>query len=198
MKRLIDSFLFNWKDKPQRKPLLLRGARQVGKTYAVRTLGETFPHFLEVNLEANIGARQIVEKDLDPHRIMLQLSELFNVDIIPGKTLLFFDEIQTAPQTITGLRYFYELVPELHLIAAGSLLDFGIEQVDMPVGRGSSLYMYPLSLLEFLVALGHGRWAQMIVVHKGLEPLQDVVHEKLLNVVGEYIAIGGMPEAVNT
>ena len=197
MKRIIDYFLLEWKERFQRKPLLLRGARQVGKTHAVRVLGTTFENFVEVNLEANEAARRIVEKDTDPHRIMLQLSELFQKQIIPGSTLLFFDELQIVPKAITTLRYFYELIPELHVVAAGSLLDFAIEQVGIPVGRVSSLYMYPVSFLEFLVALGNQEWARLILEHSLNEPLSEPLHEKLLALVGEYIAIGGMPEAIN-
>lgn len=197
MKRIIDYFLHEWKNRPSRKPLLLRGARQVGKTHATRMLGKTFPDFIEINLEANEAARKIVEKDLDPHRIILQLSELVQKKITPGSTLLFFDEIQSVPHAITALRYFYELVPDLHVIAAGSLLDFAIEQVGIPVGRVSSLYLYPLSFLEFLIACGHHGWGHAIMNHSLDEPNSDPLHEKLLMLVGQYLAIGGMPEAVN-
>lgn len=197
MKRTIDYFLLEWKERPGRKPLLLRGARQVGKTHAIRELGKTFANFVEINLELNEGARNIIEKDLDPHRIVRQLSELLQTKITPGTTLLFFDEIQQVPKAITALRYFYEIMPELHVAAAGSLLDFAIEQVGMPVGRVSSLCMYPLSFFEFLVALGHQEWARLITQHTATDPISDPVHEKLLNILGAYLAIGGMPEAVN-
>lgn len=197
MKRIIDYFLLEWKQGPQRKPLLLRGARQVGKTHAVRVLGNTFSQFIEINLEANEAARKIVEKDLDVERIVLQLSELFQQKIEPGKTLLFFDEIQTVPQAIIALRYFYEHMPELHVIAAGSLLDFAIEQVGIPVGRVSTLYMYPLSFLEFLVALGYAQWARAIIQSSVKTDISDPLHEKIMHIVGMYIAIGGMPGAVN-
>jgi predicted AAA+ superfamily ATPase len=198
MKRMIDYFLLEWKnEKYSRKPLLLRGARQVGKTHAARNLGKSFKHFVEINLETDEGARKIISQDLDPKRIIFQLSQHLKKDIIPGSTLLFIDEIQTVPQAIIALRYFYEIVPELHVIAAGSLLDFAIEQVGMPVGRISSLYMYPMSFLEFLVALGHERWARAILDHSLSEPLLEPVHKNLLNLVGTYLAIGGMPAAVN-
>lgn len=197
MKRIIDYFLLDWKMRSSRKPLLVRGARQVGKTYAIRVLGNTFPHFVEVNLEANEAARAILEADMDPYRIVLQLSELLQTKIIPGSTLLFFDEIQSVPKAITALRYFYELLPELHVIAAGSLLDFAVEQVGIPVGRVSSLFMYPMSFFEYLVASGHTTWASAILERSPTSPMLDPVHKKLLNLVGEYIAIGGMPESVN-
>lgn len=197
MKRTIDLYLQEWKNRKSRKPLLLRGARQVGKTHAIRELGKSFPNFIEINLESNAAARTIIEKDMDPQRIVRQLSEFMQQDIVPGSTLLFFDEIQNAPQVITTLRYFYETMPELHVAAAGSLLDFAIEQVGLPVGRISTLYMYPISFLEFLVALGHTTWAKVIIEHTTNEPLSDPLHAKLLALVGEYLAIGGMPEAVN-
>ncbi|CAN5163973.1 hypothetical protein BH09DEP1_BH09DEP1_4980 [soil metagenome] len=118
MKRIIDYFLVEWKNRKGRKPLLLRGARQVGKTHAVRALGKTFAHFVEINLESNEAARKIIEKDLDVARIILQLSELLQTKIEPGSTLFFIDEIQNVPKAIITLRYFYEQMPELHVIAA--------------------------------------------------------------------------------
>ncbi len=197
MKRTIDYFLLEWKNRRTLKPLLLRGARQVGKTYAVRTLGKTFPHFVEVNLERNEAARSIVEKDLDVERIVRQLSELLQKQIIPGSTLLFFDEIQAVPKAIITLRYFYELMPQLHVVAAGSLLDFAIAQVGVPVGRVTFLHMYPVSFLEFLVALGNKEWAKSITNYTPDTPISEPLHEILLNLVGSYTALGGMPEAIN-
>jgi predicted AAA+ superfamily ATPase len=198
MKRTIDYFLLEWKNKQyDRKPLLFRGARQVGKTYAARNLGKTFKYFVEVNLESHADLRTIFTRDHDPKRIIFQLSEYLKKEIIPGSTLLFIDEIQVVPEAVITLRYFYEIMPELHVIAAGSLLDFAVEKVGMPVGRISSLYMYPMSFLEFLVALGHKRWVHTILEHNVREPLLDVLHTSLLNLVGMYLAVGGMPAAVN-
>lgn len=194
MKRVIDHFLRGWKNELARKPLLLRGARQVGKTHAVRELGKSFSNFVEINLETNREARKIFEKDLNVERIVRQLSELLDIDLVPGTTLLFLDEVQHVPQTVIALRYFYELIPNLHVIAAGSLLDFAIEKVGAPVGRITQLYMYPLSFFEFLVALGHERWAQAIIAQP---PVFEQLHEKLIEIVGMYLAIGGMPAAVN-
>ena len=154
-KRIIDFHLNKWKIDPFRKPLILRGARQVGKTYAVRRLGRKFKSFVEINFEALEGAASLFEKDLAPDRLILALSFLVKTPIIPGETLLFFDEVQEAPRAILSLRYFYEEMPNLHVIAAGSLLEFAIAKVGVPVGRISMLYMYPLSFLEYLVAIGH-------------------------------------------
>lgn len=199
MKRIIDYFLLEWKNETfNRKPLLLRGARQVGKTHAARNLGLAFKNFIEINLEFDETARKIFDQDLDPKRIIFQLSQYLQKDIVPGSTLLFIDEIQTVPKALTSLRYFYETLPELHIIAAGSLLDFAIDQVGMPVGRISSLYMYPMSFFEFLVATGNEKWAQTILDHDVQEPLLEPVHDKLLELIGTYCVIGGMPAAVNT
>lgn len=198
MKRIIDHFLLEWKNESyERKPLLLRGARQVGKTHAARQLGKTFSSFVEVNLESNENLRNIFTHDHDPKRIIFQLSEYLQKDIIPGSTLLFIDEIQIVPNAVITLRYFYELMPDLHVIAAGSLLDFAIEKVGIPVGRVSSLYMYPMSFLEFLVAIGNQKWAQTILSHPINEPIFDGLHNNLLTIVGTYLAVGGMPASVN-
>jgi predicted AAA+ superfamily ATPase len=195
-RRIIDFHLDKWKTYQFRKPLLLRGARQVGKTYAVRRLGEQFKFFVEVNFEQLKEAASIFEKDLDPERIILSLSLLLKTQIIPGETLLFLDEVQEAPQAIIALRYFYEKMPNLHVIAAGSLLEFAIAKVGVPVGRIAMLYMYPLSFLEYLVATGHYLIGKEILEHPSGVPMQEVVHKKILDLLGEYLSIGGMPEAV--
>lgn len=196
MKRIIDYYLNNWKTDRYRKPLLLRGARQVGKTHAVRVLGKTFPDFFEINLENQPAAHIIFEKDLQPDRIIRELSALMLKPITPGKTLLFIDEIQAVPRAIIALRYFYEQMPELHVIAAGSLLDFAIEHVGIPVGRVESLYMHPVSFIEFLGAMSPDILMQELLKHINMEPISDIVHNQLLKLLGEYFAIGGMPEAV--
>lgn len=195
MKRIIDFHLEAWKNGVDLKPLIVRGARQVGKTHAVRVLSKQFDYYIEVNLETSQEARLIFEQDFDIDRILLQLGVLTGKKIIPGTTLLFLDEIQYVPKAILALRYFNEMVPDLHVIAAGSLIDFVIEQVGVPVGRVTTLYMYPLSFLEFLAALGHQQWVQIIIDNQ-IESMQ-IVHEKLLSLLGIYLAIGGMPAAVN-
>ena len=194
--RIIDFHLGQWRSSPYRKPLLLRGARQVGKTYAARKLGGQFKSFIEVNFERMEGAAAIFEKDLIPEKIIRSLSLLFKTPIVPGETLLFFDEIQEAPRAILALRYFYEEMPDLHVIAAGSLLEFAIEKVGLPVGRIATLYMYPLSFIEYLVATGNRLIGQEILNHVPGTPMDDTVHAKILDLLGEYLSIGGMPEAV--
>lgn len=193
MKRLIDWHLRSWKNDPRRKPLVLRGARQVGKTYAVRELRKTFTSFVEVNFELLPEAKNIFEQNLLPERIIWELGLLTKTVIVPGETLLFLDEVQTAPSVILSLRYFYEKMPDLHVIAAGSLLDFAIEKVGMPVGRVSMLYIYPLSFLEFLSATGNGMLIEPILQEK---TLSGVLHEEIMQLLEQYMAIGGMPEAV--
>lgn len=196
MRRIIDHFLHAWKHDNQRKPLLIRGARQVGKTYSVRQLGQSYAEFVEINFEAQPAARLLFEKDMDAQRIIRELSLLSRKRIIPGKTLLFFDEVQAEPQVITALRYFYEQVPQLHVIAAGSLLDFAIEQVGIPVGRVQSLYMYPVSFLEYLSATGEQLLVHEILQHRIEQGMAEVIHARLLGLLGEYLAVGGMPQTV--
>lgn len=193
MKRLIDWHLGAWKVQKNRKPILLKGARQIGKTYSVRQLGKQFESFVEINFELIPEAKTIFEKDLQPERILWELGLLTNAAITPGKTLLFFDEVQAAPQALLALRYFYEMLPELHVIAAGSLVDFAVEKVGMSVGRINMLYVYPLSFMEFLAAADNAQFIAAILQRR---PLSEILHDKLLDLLGHYLAIGGMPEAV--
>jgi uncharacterized protein len=195
-KRIVDFHLEKWKASSFRKPLILRGARQVGKTYAIRRLGKQFKSFVEINFERLEEAKSLFEKDLAPDRLILSLSLLTNTQIIPGETLLFFDEVQEAPRAILALRYFYEEMSNLHVIAAGSLLEFAIAKVGIPVGRVSMLYMYPLSFLEYLVAMEKNLIAKEILSHPSDVAIAEVIHKNILDFVGEYLSIGGMPEAV--
>ena len=196
MKRLMDWHLKQWKVDQHRKPLLIRGARQVGKTYGVRYLGKDFESFVEINFERRKDANKIFEKDLDPERILQELSLFTGKVIVPGTTLLFLDEVQECPEAIQSMRYFFEEMPSLHLIAAGSLLDFALEKIGLPVGRVSSLYVYPLSFMEFLVAIGESLTAKAVLSHEKGVPMGDAIHSKLLDLVGRYLSIGGMPEAI--
>jgi len=160
-------------------------------------LGKSFDEFVELNFELASDAKPIFDKNLDPERILRELSVYCDKKIIPGKTLLFFDEIQEAPKAIIALRYFYEMMPDLHIIAAGSLFDFALEKVGLPVGRVSSIYLYPLSFMEFLSAINNSHIIKSILENDIInEPFSEVVHQKIMNLVGEFFAIGGMPEAV--
>lgn len=193
MKRIIDWHLKGWKNDSRRKPLVLRGARQVGKTYAVRELGKTFTSMVEINFEFVPDAKNIFDKDLDPQRIIWELGLLTKTKIIPGETLLFLDEVQVAPNVILALRYFYEKMPELHVIAAGSLIDFALQQVGMPVGRVMMLYIFPLSFMEFLSATGNAVLIEPILDGRAVS---EVIHDQIGDLLSHYLVIGGMPEAV--
>lgn len=198
MRRLIDYKLTEWKTDPYRKSLLLHGARQVGKTYAIRVLGASFDNFIEVNFEVNPKLKTLFEQDLEPKRILRDLCAAINVkQPLTGSTLLFFDEIQSVPQAIISLRYFYEMMPELHVVAAGSLLDFSIEQVGVPVGRVQSLYMHPMSFIEYLVALRQQIAVDAIFNHDHNKEMSAVIHDKLIGLFAQYNALGGMPQVVD-
>ncbi len=197
MKRLIEKNLDAWKENKRRKPLLIRGARQVGKTFIVRQFGKKFKSFAEINFELLTDAGEIFKTDLKPDRIIRDLSLLLQTKITSKETLLFLDEIQEAPEAIKALRYFYELMPELHVIAAGSLLDFTIEKIGIPVGRVSTMYMYPLTFPEFLMADHNDDYLSAITRIFKENKINRVFHNRLLRLLGEYIAVGGMPEAVN-
>lgn len=151
---------------------------------------------MEINFERQQAAISLFEKDLIPEKLILALSLLVNTPIIPGETLLFFDEVQEAPRAMLALRYFYEEMPNLHVIAAGSLLEFAIAKVGVPVGRVSMFYMYPFSFLEYLAAIGHRMIAKEIIDHPSGIPMEEVIHTKILDLLGEYLSIGGMPEAI--
>ncbi|MCF6332797.1 MAG: AAA family ATPase [Draconibacterium sp.] len=157
MKRTILRTLITWKTEENHKVLRLRGACQVGKTYIVRELGKQFEHFVEVNFEKNSDVEYFFEQNLDPVRICTNISAYFGIPVTEGKTLLFFDEIQSCPKAIQSLRFFYESLPGLYVIAAGSLLEFALEEItSWGVGRIRSLYMYPMSFDEFLMANNDG------------------------------------------
>jgi predicted AAA+ superfamily ATPase len=197
--RKADQYLNFWKDQEDRKPLLIRGARQVGKSSSVAHLGRSFPNFVTVNFEESPRLRSIFTTDLNPHRIIDALSVYYGQQIRPGETLLFFDEIQVCPEAISALRFFYEKMPELHLVAAGSLLEFAL--LSLPsygVGRVRSLFMYPFSFDEFLSAMGESLLLDAKKRAHFQRPLEAALHEKLLDYLKIFLLTGGMPEAVRT
>lgn len=195
--RHIDRALSSWKQDAQRKPLLIRGARQVGKSSSVRHLGSQFPHFLALNFEESPQLKALFERDLDPHRIVDALSVYFGEPIRPGETLLFFDEIQSCPKAVSALRFFYEKMPELHLIAAGSLLEFALQALpSYGVGRVRSLFIYPFSFDEFLEAIGEQLLLRAKRQASSRQPLDSLLHDKLLHHLQTFLLTGGMPEAV--
>ena len=193
----IDQKLLEWKDSPRRKPLLIRGARQVGKSSAVRHFAKCFKYFVEVNLERQPSIRQLFTKDIDVKRTCEDISASTGIPIVAGKTLLFIDEIQVSQEGIMSLRYFKEDYPELHVIAAGSLLEFTLEELpSFGVGRIRSLYMYPFSFDEFLLAQG----LDLTIDYKRKAtpgaPIPEAVHNKLVNQLKTFYLVGGMPAAV--
>ena len=200
LKRNIDADLLEWKNSENRKPLLLRGARQVGKSSAVRELSSRFDNFLEINFENKdyTGAKRIFERHSDPRIICDELSAIYETPIIAGKTLLFLDEIQSCIDAISSLRYFYEQMPELHVIAAGSLLEFALRKIpSYAVGRVRSMYMYPFSFEEFLQAMDRKILLEKLNTATPQNPLPEEIHNKLNELFLRFIVIGGMPEAVS-
>jgi predicted AAA+ superfamily ATPase len=195
--RLIDKYLIQWKDTESRKPLLVRGARQVGKSSAIRNLGAGFETFVEINFEELPQAGLAFVTDLNPVRIVQELSAFTGKEIKPGHCLLFLDEIQACPQAISALRFFYEKMPDLHVIAAGSLLEFALQ--DLPsfgVGRLRSLFMYPFSFAEFLLALKENQLLSFILQANENQALPAILHQKTLDLMKKFWVTGGMPEVV--
>ena len=196
-RRNIDKKLLEWKESPRRKPLLIRGARQVGKSSAVRQFGKCFKYFVEINLERQPSIQQLFTKDIDVRRTCEGISAAIGIPIVAGDTLLFIDEIQVSQEAIMALRYFKEDYPELHVIAAGSLLEFTLEELpSFGVGRIRSLYMYPFSFDEFLLAQGMDLTVDYKNKATADSPIPEAVHNKLVEQLKTFYLVGGMPAAV--
>jgi predicted AAA+ superfamily ATPase len=198
--RLVDIKLINWMKSAKHKPLLLRGARQVGKSSAVRNLSKKFEYYVEINFEEDIEARVVFEKsNLTPQLLCEKLTSLYGIPIIEGKTLLFFDEIQSCIPAISSMRFFYEKMSGLHIIAAGSLLEFALEEIpSCGVGRIRTMFMYPFSFFEFLEAMGNPFLLEAVKKSGLQNPLDDVLHHNVLYLLKIFLIIGGMPEVVAT
>jgi len=197
--RDIEQELINWMSDSDRYPLLIRGARQVGKSSVIRNLGKKFHNFVEVNFDLDSDVKAIFTGDFRPKRICEQLSVFYNMPIIPGETLLFFDEIQSCLQAISSLRFFYEQYPELHVIAAGSLLEFAMSELTtFGVGRVRSMYLYPFSFGEFLHAANADLLRKSIADASPQNPLSETIHYKALNLYKQFLIIGGMPKVIST
>ena len=197
IQRNIDVELLEWKDNPMRKPLLLRGARQVGKSSAVRHFGKEFQFFAEVNFERHKTVKTFFQGDIDIRLIVQKIAIYINVPIEEGKTLLFLDEIQECPEAIMALRFFKEDYPGLHVIAAGSLLEFTLQELPtFGVGRIHTLFMYPMTFDEFLNANNENGLISMKKQADSQHPLDAAFHEKLIEYFRIYLLVGGMPEAV--
>jgi predicted AAA+ superfamily ATPase len=202
MKRKISDSLVEWKNSSERKPLIVNGARQVGKTYILEQFGEEYFQnvvYLNMEIEGAIGA--FIEKELSPQKIIQFIESSKRQEIIPEKTLIFFDEIQACERALTSLKYFCEQMPEYHVVAAGSLLGVAVnrEKYSFPVGKVSELSMYPLDFEEFIWALGYEKLAEEIRSHfANNEAMPEALHHVALELYQQYFIIGGMPEAVKT
>ncbi len=196
--RLIDRHLSEWASRDSHKPVLLRGARQVGKSTAVRNLGQKFDNYVEINFEKQPEMMELFKENLDVRRIVTQMSILLGgKPITEGKTLLFLDEIQVCQQAVMSLRFFKEDMPGLHVIAAGSLLEFALKELPtFGVGRIHSMFMYPMSFDEFLEANGQRRLMEARDRATASSPLPEPLHNKLVELTRTYMLVGGMPEVV--
>lgn len=196
--RNLSSELLEWKESSVRSPIILRGARQVGKTFLVKDFAKKhFKNIAYANFELQ---PQLIDcfTSLDPSQITRSLQLQLDVDIIPGDTLLFLDEIQECPEAITALRYFKEQMQDLHVISAGSLLEFVLndQNFSMPVGRVQYMYIRPLSFMEFLHAIGKNRLVEFIEKNKINDQYNPSVHTQLLTHFQEYMGLGGMPAII--
>ena len=192
------SYLTEWLKVKHRKPIVIRGARQVGKSTLVRLLSEQCGFdLIELNFERNPELASFF-KSHDPHKITQLISLQTGKTIQPGHTLLFLDEIQGSAEAIVALRYFYEEFPELHILCAGSLLEFTLSQAgfSMPVGRIEYLHLGPMTFAEFLLAVGEKALADFIAHYQIFEEIPKPIHEKLMDIVKIYFVTGGMPESI--
>ncbi|MDR1744081.1 MAG: AAA family ATPase [Dysgonamonadaceae bacterium] len=191
-KRKIEQELTRWASSRYRKPLILRGARQTGKTTVIRRFASNFENFLSIDLEKKT-ARALFESTDNVGELMPLLFLYCNVKRREGRTLLFIDEIQNSPHTVRLLRYFYEEMPEIHVIAAGSLLETILDKhVSIPVGRVEYMALHPCSFTEFLNATGEERYVQPVLE----AAIPQSLHDELTRFFRQFALIGGMPEAV--
>ncbi len=195
MKRTCIKDLYEWKNSNGRKPLILRGARQVGKTWLMKSFAEeAYKQYVYVNFEEDELVQKLFEKDFDIERILLALQVATGI-VIDEETLIIFDELQEAPRGLTALKYFYEKAPQYHVMAAGSLLGIAMhENVSFPVGKVNFVDLRPLSFLEFLNAMGEEQLCK--VLEKGDWELTNLFHGKLETLLRQYYYVGGMPEVV--
>ena len=198
MKRKIYDHLIKWKNKPDRKPLIVNGARQVGKSYILQKFGkQEFESFIMVNLETDKALVEKFEENINPILILQYLETVHSQRIIPEKTLVVFDEIQACERALTSLKYFCEQTPEYHIIAAGSLLGVAINRnkYSFPVGKVDEITLFPMDFEEFLWALGRENFATSIREHFELnKPIP--IHSMAIEFYNQYLIVGGMPAAV--
>jgi len=200
MKRDRTLFLVNWLNSETRKPLVIRGARQVGKTWLIRDLAHSQKrHLVELNFERRPDLESLFSAN-DPKEIMINIAASVGSKVEPSKTILFLDEIQAAPHLLEKLRWFAEDMPELPVVAAGSLLDFTLakHEFSMPVGRMGYMYLEPLSFEEFLEAVGEHELRIYLQNYDWNLNIPAVIHSKLMKFIKEYLVVGGMPAAVSS
>lgn len=194
MRRIVEQKLLDWKGSTRRKPLIVRGARQVGKTWLVENvLAKEFENLAKIDLEERTDLHVHFSGSLDPKEI-LEALEISAGKIVPGKTLLFLDEIQACPRAIMALRYFYEKLPELHVVAAGSLLEFAFDEISFPVGRVQYLQVHPMTFYEYLLAKGNEPMAAL--TRKSQVDVPAATQKSVLAELKKYFLVGGMPECV--
>lgn len=199
MYREISQDLIKWKDSRRRKPLIITGVRQCGKTFVLKELGQQqFENTCYINFESNSKYASIFDFDFDVNRIISELEFAEKNRIIPGKTLLILDEIQECPRAITSLKYFCENLPELHVACAGSLLGVALKQenISFPVGKVNRLQMYPMNFREFLIALEEGRYIEFFGKWDVNREIPEVYTRPMEQLLKTYYAVGGMPEVV--
>lgn len=198
MRRELYHNLIEWKKNTRRKPLLLQGARQVGKTWLIEHFGKKeYTNYIYVNFEETPEAKSIFSADLIPQKIIENIGLWKNIKINKTDTLIFFDEIQLCPEAITSLKYFQEKAPEYHVIAAGSLLGVSIgKSTGFPVGKVNFLTLYPLSFKEFLMALNEDLLVERLTLHQTEKSIPEIVHTKLIDYFKMYLFLGGMPEVI--
>lgn len=199
MHRYINDALLTWTTQSSRLPLMIRGARQIGKSYTIRQFAkQNFEQVVEINFEYEPQYKECFA-DLNPQKIINEIELLSRKTITPHKTLLFLDEIQECPQAILALRYFKEIMPDLHVISAGSLVEFVLNDAEfrMPVGRVQYMFMHPLSFYEFLLAKDEENLINFLKNINLSEQISTAVHHKLISLFREYLIIGGMPDCIN-
>ena len=198
MKRFIINELVKWKKSKYRKPLILKGARQIGKTYILKQFGEeNYEGVAYFNFDHDEDLYNLFSNTKDPKRILEQLSFIYGKAIIPEKTLIIFDEIQECPNALNSLKYFQEEANEYHIVCAGSLLGIRLSHTSFPVGKVEFLNMYPMTFSEFLIADNCENLVEYMNSIKEIENIPDIFFNQLEEKLKAYFIIGGMPEAVN-
>ena len=200
MYRKIAGQLLAWKESPFRKPLLLQGARQVGKTYSVLEFArENYENVAYFNFETNTKLNSVFDENIEPQYLLPILGHIAGQSIIKGKTLIVFDEVQLCERALTSLKYFCEQAPEQHIIALGSLLGVAVnrKEYSFPVGKVDMITMYPMDMEEFLLALGEKYLLENIKKSfANKTPMPELLHQSAVDIYRKYLVVGGMPEAV--